>query len=96
MEDNYKTQALQKYNDNVVWLRQNVPMDDVYEFTEQVLMCAESFLNKLNEKTDLYQEMEDDYAFSTWVNNIAQIRHYCRTREPGQIIVSDIQFLDEE
>jgi hypothetical protein len=62
------------YDDNVRWLRQHVPMDDVYEFAEQTIMCAEYFLANLNGVMDLGSKMQNDKIFAGWVKNLVGIR----------------------
>lgn len=65
-----KEELLKKFEENVQYLKRNVPPDDIYLFAEQTFMAALFFLHKWSDWTDMNQEMKDDPIVKKWVTNI--------------------------
>lgn len=78
----------QEFEENVTWLRGNVPPDDIYEFAEQAVMAAEVFLDELNELIDLEEACEEDENLKSWVNNIYGLRMLKQQNYMGGLNVS--------
>lgn len=69
-----KEQFLKKFNNNVEYLRRNIPPDDIYEFCEQTAMAAVYFLRKWDEWIDMQDEMDSNPTSKKWIMNIGSLR----------------------
>jgi len=65
-----KEELLKKFEQNIQYLKRNVPPDDIYMFTEQTFMAALFFLHKWSEWADINEEMKNDEVARKWVTNI--------------------------
>lgn len=64
----------EKYLRRVKFLRENIPLDDIYEFTEQALSCADFFLFMWSRYTDVIEECENDAVTHSYVFNLLGLR----------------------
>lgn len=62
------------FNSRVRFLRNNIPLDDIYDFTEEALMAADFFLKKWAEHTSISDEIADSKEAYVWVSNIVNLR----------------------
>lgn len=69
-----KEELLKSYREDVQWLRDNIPPDDIYEFAEQALLSAEFFISCWNEWVDVFEECEKHPATKTWFTNVMGLR----------------------
>jgi hypothetical protein len=69
-----KEELLAHFEQNVEYLRRNIPPDDIYLFCEQTYMAARYFLMKWSEHTKISDEMEKDKTTSVWVRNIISLQ----------------------
>lgn len=67
-------EANKRYERKVSFLRKNIPPDDIYEFAEQALTCAEFFLSKWNDWVDINEECEKHRPVEMWVKNLVGLR----------------------
>jgi hypothetical protein len=70
-----KEEALAKFNEEVEWLKQVVPPEDIYMFANQALVSARFFLNRWSDWVDIYKECEEDDTVNGWVMNLCGINH---------------------
>lgn len=82
-----KEELLHQFNKNVEWLRNNVPPDDIYLFTEQTFMASLFFLHKWSEHEDLNIACEEDPIARKWIRNIMGL---VRCRDLGLNIQLDL------
>lgn len=68
-----KKQVLDKFEANVRFLREVVPPDDIYIFTELTYMAALYFLHKWSHLEDLDEEMENCEVSKAWIGNILRM-----------------------
>ena len=68
-----KEELLQKYYENVEYLRRNIPPDDIYLFTEQTFMAAMFFLKKWSDCENIRAEMARCTIADKWVKNILNL-----------------------
>jgi len=80
-------ELLKEFYKNVEWLRDNVPPDDIYLFTEQTFMAALFFLHKWSTHEDLNQASKEDEIARKWIKNILGL---LRCREMGINIELDL------
>lgn len=66
-------ELMKKFEENVEYLRRNIPPDDIYLFTEQTFMAAMFFLKKWSEHVQISEEMESDKVTRVWVRNILSL-----------------------
>ncbi len=59
-----------KFYENVAYLEQTIPPDDIYLFTEQTFMAALFFLKKWSECADLNEVCKHDEVAKKWITNI--------------------------
>lgn len=62
------------YLKRVDWLRKNVALDDIYDFAEQALTCADFLIRKWNEWEDIQEEILKDTAPGKMIKNIMTLR----------------------
>lgn len=74
MNDQEKEKHLEKFRQNVQWLREQIPPDDIYEFAEQALMAADFFISELSSWVDLSMESEQDKVLALWLKNVVGMR----------------------
>ncbi len=65
-----KNQLKKQFEDNVNYLRRNIPPDDIYLFCEQTFMATMFFLKKWSEVVDIEQACNDCPITKKWVCNI--------------------------
>lgn len=65
-----KDDLLKKFEENVEYLRRNIPPDDIYIFTEQTYMAAMFFLHKWSTWEDIPAEMARCAITEKWVKNV--------------------------
>ena len=85
MTDQEKKKLLDDYFNDVVWLRNHVPRDDIYEFAQQLLMSSEFLLAYLMKKVDLVAEASNDKMLASYVRNLVAIRAMKSTDFDGTI-----------
>ena len=76
------------YEENVIWLRNNVPPDDIYEFAEQALMAAEVMIDKIDEVDDIEKACKEDEHLKGWVENVVGLRILKQQNYMGGLNVS--------
>lgn len=82
-EDRERYQA--KFDSDVQWLRNNIPPDDIYDFSEQALMAADFFINELSLYVDLNEEAQINKLFGVWLKNIVGLRLLKNSNMNGRI-----------
>ena len=82
-EDRERYQA--KFDNDVQWLRNNIPPDDIYDFAEQALMAADFFINELSLYVDLNEEAQINKLFGVWLKNIVGLRILKNSNMNGRI-----------
>ncbi len=65
---------LQKFREDVEWLKENIPEEDIYEFAEQALCAADFFIMKWREWVDIEEEAEKDKVIGKWLQNVVGLR----------------------
>lgn len=70
-----------KFEENVQYLRANIPPDDIYPFAEETFMAALFFLKRWSDWTDLNVEMENDPVARKWIVNILTLLNYRERKE---------------
>ncbi len=65
-----KEQIRAKFDQNVEYLKRNIPPDDIYLFAEQTFMAAVYFMYKWSDWVDVSDECEKDMVAMKWVTNI--------------------------
>ncbi len=68
-----KEEVQKKFNDNVEWLKKNVPPDDIYLFAEQTKMAAAYFIRRWAEWVDLKEESGNDPIAQQWLTRISAL-----------------------
>ena len=63
-----KKDVMEKYKLHVEWMRNNIPPDDIYDFTEQVLMGSVYFFYQCYKHNVI--NLEDPITMK-WAKNIA-------------------------
>jgi len=58
----------------VSWLKKNLSYDEIYEFAEQALTCADFFLGKWNEWEDIADEVNKNTTAGQWIKNLVGLR----------------------
>ena len=69
-----KKKLLEKFEKNVLYLRRNIPPDDIYMFAEQTYMAAMFFLYKWSDHVDIQKEMDRDEPTNVWVSNLLTLQ----------------------
>ena len=85
MTDDEKKKLLDDYREEVDWLRHRVPMDDIYEFAQQLRMSAEFFMGKLMMKTDIIEDAKKDNILAMHVRNLTSLHAMQRDNYNGSI-----------
>lgn len=86
-----KKEIIEEFERNVVFLRQIIPPDDIYVFTEHTIIAALYFLNKWHEWEDLNDVMEKEMVSRYHIQNILQL---VSSREKGETLQINLR-LDE-
>lgn len=81
-------EARKLYLKRVCFLRNNVAPDDIYEFAEQALACADFFLNKWNEWEDIAKEVDNNTDAGQWIKNLVGLRILEKQNYLGGIAVN--------
>ena len=87
-------EQIEEFNKNVIWLRNNVPPDDIYLFAEQALLSAEYFIMKWGEHVDLQKEAESNKSTDLWLKNVLGIRALRKLEAKGMLDF-DMKFLED-
>lgn len=95
MTDEEKKKLLDDYHSEVMWLRDHVPLDDIYEFSQQLRMNAEFFLGRLMLKTDVMQDLKTDKMLANYVRNLVALEAM-RVNDYQGTINTDIEVLECE
>ncbi len=66
-----------KFEENIEYLRKNIPPDDIYIFAEQTFMAAMYFLLQWNDSINVGEFCETDEIAKKWVTNILAFKQ-CR------------------
>ncbi len=83
-----------KFEENVRYLRNNISPDDIYLFTEEIIMAAMYFLEKWNEWADLDQECSVNMASR---GAIVRILQYLDCRNANQPYKFEfLEYFDED
>ena len=75
-----KEELLKKFEQNVNYLKRNVPPDDIYMFAEQTFMVTLFFIKKWSEWVDLNEEADKDPITRKWLTNIIGMQ-ICKDKE---------------
>lgn len=89
-----KQESLELYKENVAWLRRVIPRDDIYDFSEQILMGCDFLLAELGKHINYFDEAEKDKKFACWLQNMIVIRGLREQKYDG-ILTSKFKFSDE-
>jgi len=65
-----KEEIRKKFEENVLYLKRNIPPDDIYMFSEQTFMAAMYFMHRWAEWVDLREEALKDLVAKKWMINI--------------------------
>ena len=65
-----KEEIKKKFEENVEYLRKNIPPDDIYMFTEQTFMACLYFLKQWSKHADINAICQDDLIARKYVVNI--------------------------
>ncbi len=65
-----KEEIRKKFEENVLYLKRNIPPDDIYMFSEQTFMAAMYFMHRWAEWVDLREEALKDPVAKKWMINI--------------------------
>lgn len=65
-----KEELKAKYEQNVEYLRRNVPPEEIYEFAEQTYMATLYFLSKWSDWEDINEVCKSNPIAEKWVTNI--------------------------
>jgi hypothetical protein len=84
-----KQEFVRQFEENVAYLRRNVPPDDIYLFAEQLFMGAMFFLMHWNEHEDVTEVCQYDKIADRFIKNIAGLYH---RRKEGQEAVVNLNF----
>lgn len=85
MTDDEKKKLLDDYYEDVAWLRAHVPMDDIYEFAQQLKMNAEYFMGRLMQEIDVSKEVKNDPTLANYVRNLSALFYMKSENYPGTI-----------
>ncbi len=80
-----KEEMRAKFEENVAYLKRNVPPDDIYMFTEQTLMAAMFFIYKWSDHVDLNEEADKDETARKWLSNILKFQEMKNTNQDIQL-----------
>ena len=83
--DEEKKKVLQKFKEDVAWLKQNIGQDDIYEFAQQALTGASYFIHKWSEWVDIEDEVDKDKVTAAWIKNIIGVIVQRELRLPTSI-----------
>ncbi len=86
-----KDELLKKFEENVAYLKRNIPPDDIYVFAEQTFMAAMYFISKWGEWVELRDEANNDPVSRKWLVNILALQYM---RKNGEDCTLDFK-LDE-
>jgi hypothetical protein len=73
MDDEYINKMLAEYANQVKWLRERVPPDDIYDFAQQLLVAAEYFISVMDEEMELEEAILRDPALDHWIANVLSV-----------------------
>lgn len=68
-----KEELIKKFEENVDYLRRNIPPDDIYIFAEQTYMAAMFMLHKWSLWEDIAAEMARCAITEKWVKNLLNL-----------------------
>lgn len=71
--DEEEEEIIQDYQQQVNWLRDRVPYDDIYDFAHQMIMSAEIVLAELAAHADVPKLMQENSLFNQRASNIMSI-----------------------
>ncbi len=71
--DEEEREIIQHYQEQVNWLRDRVPYDDIYDFAHQLLMAAEGILAEFGEHADVQKLMNEDALLNNHISNVMSI-----------------------
>ena len=83
-----------KFEQNVDYLKRNVPPDDIYMFAEQTFMAALYFMHKWSEWVDVSDECNLDPIAKKWVTNIIGLQ-ICKDKELDVSLDLDLKSIEE-
>lgn len=69
-----KEELVKKFEKNVLYLKENIPPDDIYVFAEQTFMAAMYFLHGWSQWVDLNEEAKRDPISKKWITNIIALQ----------------------
>jgi len=75
-----KRELIKKYDENVAWLRRNIPPDDIYDFAEQTYMAALFFLKLASSDDRFLTLLQECHVTRKWSQNICGL---LQIREQG-------------
>ena len=75
-----KRELIKKYDENVAWLRRNIPPDDIYDFAEQTYMAALFFLKLASSDDRFLTLLRECPVTRKWSQNICGL---LKVREEG-------------
>ena len=95
MSRNAENIEREKFEERSLWLRERIAPDDIYDFAEQTIMCAEFFLMKFINYVELEKEMRKDKVLDVWVKNIVSIRFLKNSGASGGKINTELKHIDD-
>jgi hypothetical protein len=95
MMDDYNKRVMAQFDQDVIWLQQHLPPDDVYQFCQQALIGAAFLIDKWKAGEDYSQLAKSDPLTRVWLDNIYGILGLQRTIVDGLINTDMEDWFDE-
>lgn len=89
-----REEIAKKFEENVEYLRRNVPPDDIYIFAEQTFMSALYFLSRWHEHVNLQQEIKENDVSKKWISNILFFQE-CKEKKVDVTLDLNLDFYSE-
>lgn len=70
MSDDYLDEVMSRFEKDVIWLRNHLPPDDVYQFCQQCLLGAVFLVDKWKSGKDFQELANKDPLTRVWLQNI--------------------------
>lgn len=90
MSDEYTKRVMDQFEQDVIWLQEHLPPDDVYQFCQQCLIGAAFLVDKWKQGADFEELANKDPLTRVWLQNIYGILGLQRTDIKG-IINTDME-----
>lgn len=73
MNESEKEKLLRSFELYVSWLRNNIPPDDIYEFTQQLLLACAVFMRDIEFSEDFKKKMDENFELLVWYTNVSAL-----------------------